>query len=331
MTNYPIEIIPAAAIGENVSGATVLIIDATRNDAVLNTLQELYPKTPVKVLYTRAGVNQIGTTVTKAEKAGFKTITLCGDQLSKPQSVLPKNRPYTAALISSGSYNTENNILQYILKDKSVLDFAHLAYQMYRYDSSVLNTLSEKSFEELRLGILRKDISLAEPLLRTKESVFIDLQSIRFGDLPDNISLSPNGLYAEEICQLARYIGMAQELKSVFIFGYSSKSKQVTPSYRLLSEIIWHINEALASNICENPESSERDESFMRKIVSMGSDGQEIIFITSTITGRWWLEIPEIKKNSRHYVACSNTDYATACSGEIPLRWLFFFQKINPN
>ena len=331
MSNYPIEIIPAAAIGENLSGATTLIIDTTRNDGVLNALQQLYPKTPVKILYTKAGINQVDVTISKAERANLKTISLCGEELPKPQSILPQNRYYTAALISPGSCKTENSILQYILKDKSALDFAHIAYQTYRYDNSILNILRSKNFEELRLGALRKDISLTEPLLRSKESVFIDLQSVRFGDLPDNTALSPNGLYAEEICQIARYIGMAQKLKTVFIYGYPSKSKSITPSSRLLSEIIWHINEALSSNISENPENSERDNSFMRKIVSMGDDGQEIIFITSTVTGRWWLEIPEVKAGKNHHVACSNTDYLSACSGEIPLRWLYFFQKINPN
>jgi hypothetical protein len=331
MSNYPVEIIPAAAISENLSGATVLIIDTTRNDGVLNALQELYPKSPVKVLYTKAGINQVDVTTSKAERANLKIITLCGEEPPKPQSILPHNRFYTAALISSGSGKTENSILQYILKDKSALDFAHIAYQTYHYDSSILKTLIAKSFEELRLGVLRKDISLSEPLLRSKETVFVDLQSIRFGDLPDNTTLSPNGLYAEEICQIARYIGMAQRLKSVFVYGYPSKSKSITPTSRLLSEIIWHINEALSSNIYENPENAEKDDSFMRKIVSMGDDGQEIVFITSSLTGRWWLEIPEVKANKNHYVACSNTDYLSACSGEIPLRWLYFFQKINPN
>ena len=331
MNNYPVEIIPAAAIGENLSGATVLIIDTTRNDGILNALQELYPRSPVRVFYTKAGINQIDVTISKAERANLKIITLCGEELPKPQSILPHNKYYTAALISSGTFNTETDILQYILKDKFALDFAHIAYQVYRYNSSTLKALMAKNFEELRLGVLRKDISLVEPLLRSKESVFIDLQSIRFGDLPDNVTLSPNGLYAEEICQIARYIGMAQKLKSVFIYGYPSKLKSMTPSSRLLSEIIWHINEALSSNIYENPECSEKDDSFMRKIVSMGDDGQEIIFVTSTVTGRWWLEIPEVKMGKNHYVACSNTDYLSACSGEIPLRWLYFFQKINPN
>jgi len=331
MNNYPIEIIPAAAIGENISGVTTLIMDTTRNDSVFDALQELYPKSPVRVLYTKVGINQVDVTISKAERAGFKIITLCGEGLPKPQSILPQNRYYTAALISPDSSKAENSILQYILKDKSALDFAHIAYQTYRYDISILNTLMAKNFEELRLGILRKDISLTEPLLRSKENIFIDLQSVRFGDLPDNTALSPNGLYAEEICQIARYIGMAQKLKTVFIYGYPSKSKSITPSSRLLSEIIWHINEALSSNISENPEYSEKDDSFMRKIVSMGDDGQEIIFITSMVTGRWWLEIPEIKTGKNHHIACSNADYLSACSGEIPLRWLYLFQKINPN
>ena len=331
MGNYPLEIIPAAAIGDTVAEATALIVDTTRNDGILDALMELYPKTPVKILYTKSGINQIDVIISKAERVNLTTIVLCGEESAKPQSILPQNKNYTAALISPGSYKTENNILQYILKDKSAIDFAHIAYQGYRYDNDILKMLRSKNFEEMRLGELRKDLASAEPLLRSKENIFIDLQSVRFGDLPDNSALSPNGLYAEEICQIARHIGMTQKLRGVFIYGYSPKSKTITPSYKLLAEIIWHIDEALASNIRENPENSEKDDSFMRKIVSMGDDGQEIVFITSSLSGRWWLEIPEIKTSKNQHVACSYADYLSACSGEIPLRWLYFFQKINPN
>ena len=327
--NYPIETVSAAAIGENISGVTLLVVDTHRRNGVLDALYGLYAGTPVKVLYTKVGADRIDVTIAKAEKGGMKSIVLCGEELIKPQSILPQNRHYSAALVSAGSYRKENNILQYILNDKSVTEFAHIGYQIYRYEPSIMQKFRARNFEELRLGSLRSEIILAEPLIRAKENIFMDLQSVRFGDLPDNTSLSPNGLYAEELCHIARYVGMAQKLKSVFIYGYLSKSKSITPSYNLVAEIIWHIAEALSSNIFEDPANTGREDSFLRKIVSMGDEGQDIVFITSPVTGRWWMEIPEIEAGGYRYIACSNSDYLTACSGEIPVRWLYFLQRIN--
>jgi hypothetical protein len=63
----------------------------------------------------------------------------------------------------------------------------------------------------------------------------------------------------------------------------------------------------------------------------MGEHGQDIVFVTSSSTGRWWMEVPEIKINKNQYIPCSYSDYLAACSGDVPIRWLFFFQKINPN
>jgi hypothetical protein len=124
---------------------------------------------------------------------------------------------------------------------------------------------------------------------------------------------------------------MGQNLKTTYIFGYPSKSKPNSTSTQLLAEILWHIFEALSSNIYEDPGNIETGDIFLRKIVSMGNDGQDLFFVTSTSTGRWWMEIPEVNTNNNQYVACSFSDYSAACSGEIPLRWLYYFQKINHN
>ena len=87
----------------------------------------------------------------------------------------------------------------------------------------------------------------------------------------------------------------------------------------------------MAASISEDPGITAPEEIFNKKIVSMGQEGQEIVFISSPTTGRWWMVVPDVKNNINQFIACSYSDYLTAYSGEIPLRWLFFYQKINPS
>ena len=43
---------------------------------------------------------------------------------------------------------------------------------------------------------------------------------VRLSDNPSVIDGSPNGFYAEEICQIMRYAGISGRLKSLGIFNY---------------------------------------------------------------------------------------------------------------
>jgi hypothetical protein len=329
--NYSIEVIPAAAVSEAISGTPALIIDTTGNDEMAKLLGALHAVSNKKVYYTRPGINGLSKTLSVAEQAGITSIVMGGKSVPDYSKFLP-DTSYSAALIAPGSSSEDTcGLLKEILTNTNTSEFAHIAYQTYRYDSSLLRNLKERQFEEIRLGELRKEISLAEPLLRNKEYVFIDVRSVRFSDFPDNDTHSPNGLYAEEICQLARYTGMGQRVKQIHLFGYPSKSKAESPSSQLTAEVLWHLTEALATNKDEDPASSGKEEQFLRKIVSMGEHGQDIVFVTSSSTGRWWMEVPEIKTGKNQYIPCSYSDYMSACTGDVPIRWLFFFQKINPN
>jgi hypothetical protein len=167
--------------------------------------------------------------------------------------------------------------------------------------------------------------------MRNKEYFFIDLKAVRNSDFPGNPTNSPNGLYAEEMCQLARYAGMSQKFKTLFLYGMPSDLKANPAAGELAAETIWHITEAMAANLQEDPSDNSREEYFIKKIVSMGEDGQDITFVTSRSTGRWWVEIPVLEKSDNVHIPCSYTDYLTARSGDVPIRWLFFFQKLNPN
>ncbi|MDD2419426.1 MAG: hypothetical protein PHV91_03430 [Bacteroidales bacterium] len=329
-SNYPIEVIPAAAISEAISKAPALIVDTTQNDHIFKSLENLYAQGNYKLYLTRPGINQLATILSRANSCGVRTIVLCSGQVSSLNQILPQKN-FSASLISPGTDINPESVHQTLLSNGSLEAFSHIAYQSYRTNPSQTSAMSDKFFEELRLGTLRNDITLAEPLIRNKEYAFLDLNSVRSSDFPGNPLNSPNGLYAEEVCQIARYIGMGQDIKSLFLFGIPSGKKHNPVATELVSEIVWHVVEALSANIVEDPADPSKEELFLKKIVSMGQDGQDIMFVTSRSTGRWWMEIPDIENSGNLFIPCSQSDYATACSGDLPLRWLFFFQKINPN
>ena len=328
--NYPLEIIPAAAISIAIEETPALIVDTNGNSAMADFLKNLYAHSKYKLYYTRPGINQLSKTQKLTEELGIKTIILCGNKIPDLTKILPTTN-FSASLISPGSNSLGEPNRRTILQNSSLLDYSFIGYQSYRTNPLEIRELNDRNFEELRLGLLRNHTSLAEPLIRSKEYVFLDLRSIRLSDFPKNPLNSPNGLYAEEICQIARYIGMSQKLKTLFIYGIPSDLKSNPTAGELTAEIIWHVVEALSANIDEDPENTSKEELFLKKIVSMGQDGQDLVFVTSRSTGRWWMEIPNIKLSKNVCVPCSYSDYSTACSGDVPMRWLFFFQKLNPN
>ena len=330
--NYPIEVIPAAAINEIIAASPAIIIDTIGCESIPEAIANLYSCMPSgkKIYYTRPGINQLAAVLERTSSLGIPAIVLCGNQIPSLDKILP-GKSFSASLVAPGSSGEGTTVMEQLFANPALADFSLIGYQSYRTNPRELQELRDKSFEEIRLGVLREGISLAEPLLRTKEYIFLDIRSVRTSDLPDNPTKSPNGLYAEEVCQLARYIGMGQQLKFLFIFGIPGGSKPKDVTVQMVSEITWHVVEALSANIDENPGDPAKEELFLKKIVSMGQDGQDLVFVTSRSTGRWWMEVPDIKNSENLCIPCSFADYSTACSGEVPLRWLFFFQKINPN
>lgn len=328
--NYPLEVIPTAAISVAIEGTPALIVDTSGNSSMAGFLKRLYAHSKYKLYYTRPGINQLSKAQKVAQELGVKTIILCNNKIPSLENILPTSS-FTASLISPGSTFQGENIQKTILESASLTEFSFIAYQSYNTNPLELSEINDRNFEELRLGVLRQNIALAEPLIRSKEYAFLDLRSVRLSDFPNNPLNSPNGLYAEEICQLARHIGMSQKLKTLFIYGIPSDLKSNAAAGELTAQIIWHVVEALSANIDEDPDNSAKEELFLRKIVSMGLDGQDLVFVTSRSTGRWWMEVPSIKLAKNMCFPCSYSDYATACSGDVPMRWLFFFQKLNPN
>lgn len=321
------EQISAGAISPGMPQSKAIIINLGNQELVTTALHELYSAGSYKIYVVNTTLAKLPKVLERCREAGCPALVNCGEHLPSLEGILPREA-YHAALISPGSYiEAPDDILSRLLADQHLVNFSHIGFQGYRYDPEMMARLKVRYFEEMRLGALRDNISLCEPLIRDARYLFLDMKSIRYSDYPCGIQANPNGLYAEEACQIARYIGLGQKISAVFLFGGAKADKQLPVCSKLIAEVIWHICEAIANNLPEDPSGNFSQEYYLKNIVSLGDNGQSITFIHSTNTDRWWMEIPCGQSKNIKHIPCSEIDYRTACTGEVPLRWLFFYTK----
>lgn len=317
------EKISAGALSGAMPGCIAVIANIGGGKEIMDALQQTFPTRKSKVYVVDTSAEMLPEILNRCNGIGLPVIVNCCCNIGAALDVMPRQTPYTAAVISPGSCNLAT---EYILGNKYVSNAAFIGFQGYYFSPDKLEALRGRYFEELRLGALRENIALVEPLLRNAEYTFIDMKSVRYSDYPHPENTNPNGLYAEEICRIARYAGFGLKCKGIFLHSLPKEGDSMVCS-RLAAEVIWHLCEGIAANIPENPCNLEEDEHYVRKIVGMGDNGEEIVFINSYTTDRWWMEIPSSGSKEKYIVPCSASDYKTACCGEIPLRWLFFYQK----
>lgn len=323
--------ISAGAISGSMPQCIAIIANIGEAD-VVSHLKQTYSARNYTVFSVDTSLAKLPQVLERCRQIGVPAIVNCAGGLPPLGTILPADEPYSAAIISPGSYGEHSpegaDIISHILNDPCATSAACIGFQSYYFSPYKSSLLRERYFEQMRLGTLREDITLVEPLLRDTAYTFVDFNAIRHSDYPSAANTHPNGLYAEEICQIARYIGFGLGLKGVFLHGLPATAQEGTLCNKLVSEFIWHLCEAISSNIEEFPALNPDDERFIRKIISLGDNGEEIVFINSSTTDRWWMEILSPQHKSPIYVPCSVNDYKAACCGEVPLRWLFFYQKL---
>ena len=207
--------------------------------------------------------------------------------------------------------------------------FSALAFQTYLTPAAVLKELDNRYCETLRLGAFRNNPEAAEPVLRDADYVWFDLSAVRASDAPSTAHPGPNGLYAEEACRLGHYTGVSNHAKALFLFGYRSCLSASSRTAQLAGQVLWHVAEGVAGRICENVEQGAAGRPEFKEImVNMGKQGQTLHFLNSLTTRRWWMKVP-VAKAAAPWISCLPADYDTACRGEVPLRWLWHYQKLN--
>ena len=117
---------------------------------------------------------------------------------------------------------TSESYLSEIIKIQPnvLFNFTNIGYQTYFNTQDSIKLINKLFFDAYRLGEIRQNIEEVEPSLRNADFVSLDIGCVRLSDNPSVLKSSPNGFYAEEICQIMRYAGISGRLKSFGIFNY---------------------------------------------------------------------------------------------------------------
>ncbi len=222
------------------------------------------------------------------------------------------------------------NYLNQVVNSTGLKQFSltNLGHQAYFVSEEQLQQLDKSYLESIRLGEARKEIKQAEPLIRDSEFISIDMGAVRHADAPGASTPSPNGFFADELCQITRYAGLSEQTNILGFFELNPKSDINGQTAHLAAQSTWYFLEGLTHRIRENPK--DTPEHIKKFIVTLNAAGHDIIFHKSTLSERWWMEIP-VKNPATGYnffVSCSYEDYQHACNQEIPDRWWRFLHRL---
>lgn len=313
----------------------VIICSGDDSDKILPLLSELYLHRKAKFLFINGICNDdIKRYAAKFCKSAIPFIVWDKNNNLLPDKNLISKTVYPAGLNACLICSGRGEGIKPFISHRGLQSFCFCGYQTYLCNPNSLKRLSQMNMEMLRLGEIRDDMHSIEPAMRDKDLFLLDFNCMRYSDFPVSAeSGNPNGLYAEEVCHIARYIGLSLGKRNIFLTDSTPLGGNCATlssvCYRLIAQTVLHVCLGICDNTEEDPHNADSSENFAYKIVKLYDNQQEVEFITSLITGRWWIKIPVLTNESYRYVSCSKEEYETACKGELPLKWLIFYQKYN--
>ncbi|MDX1941322.1 MAG: hypothetical protein SFU99_12270 [Saprospiraceae bacterium] len=190
-----------------------------------------------------------------------------------------------------------------------------------------LQFIDRNNHDCIRLGNTRADLSEAEPIIRDADLLAFHIAALRQADAPGQSQATPSGFSAEEACQLSRYAGMSDKLKSFGVFGFQQELDRDAQTAQVVAQMIWYFLEGFFNRKNDFPVSTE---GLVEYIVEYKRMDYQLTFWKSQRSNRWWMQIPlKIgKKYNRHkLIPCSYNDYKLACQDELPDRLLNAFKR----
>ena len=160
--------------------------------------------------------------------------------------------------------------------------------------------------------------------MRSAHMVTLDARAIKASEMGYSDSFSPNGFTGREICAIARYAGISD---NVCVFGIYEMENS-SQSNQLMAQIIWYFIEGSNYRVKESP--YENNANFTKYTVP--TETEQLIYYKSHFTDRWWVEVPSVlpsntKFRSTSLLACTEKDYLDACDQNIPERWFKAYKK----
>ena len=204
-----------------------------------------------------------------------------------------------------------------------LFNFSNLAYQTYLNGSENIALMKKLHFDAHRLGQVQGDLQEAEPVLRNADMITVDISAVRQSEAPGNANASPNGLFAHELCQILFYAGMSDKLSGAGVYEYNPALDRDRQTARLIAQGVWYFIEGVSQRKNDIPAPASQHYTTYR--VAVEGIEEEIVFVRSSRTERWWMKLPTDGKRNRylsqHLLPCTISDYQQACSNEVPERW----------
>jgi len=314
--------VPATDLAAQYPQARAAIIGTGSHQPIIDALAQLYVhRHSSPIVYTECAETQVSETINHCIHKNIVAVIL-GNACFTPAA-----QPFSAAVVAPSATVRSHEMYRAIVAHPQLEMLAAIGFQTYLTASEDMEWMNRLGYETLRLGAFREYHALAEPLLRESNHVYFDLNALRASDAPEIRQPSPNGLYAEELCQLAAYAGRAPKLQTFHIFHFLPTLTPATLTAQTAAQVLWHLLEGI--DMRHRLHIPKESTAHIKKIiVDMGDNRQTLEFLHDTITGYWWLQIP-LTGGATRPVACLHDDYQCACRKEIPVRWLRYFQKFN--
>jgi len=228
--------------------------------------------------------------------------------------------------------NSKSYLSRIILHQPNFLfNYTNIGYQTYFVDQDSLVLMKNLYFDINRLGNVRADMEEVEPMVRNADILSIDVSSIRHSDAPASDKAMPNGFAGEEMCRICRYAGMSDKLSSIGFYELNPALDSNGQSAHLFAQMMWYFLDGFSNRRNDFPESNGED--YIRFNVQIDDFEDELVFLKSKKTDRWWMVVGSKdlvnQKYKRHqFVPCSYYDYQTALNQEVPDRWWKVQQKL---
>ncbi len=224
------------------------------------------------------------------------------------------------------------NYVGRIIKEQPnyLFNYYNIGFQTYFVSPEEIELADELFFDFFRLGSVRGDVQSVEPVIRSAEIISCSLEVLKSSDFRSSMNPQPNGFYAEEVCQMIRYAGLAEKNRVVIITDLNL-SKVYQSDVTLIAEMIWCYLDGFYSRKSEIP--SGNKDGFLKYRVPLRNDEFQLVFYKSVFTDRWWMEVPvppqfANKYRKHHLIPCGYDDYLIATRDDLPERWWKAYKKM---
>lgn len=196
-------------------------------------------------------------------------------------------------------------------------------YQTFFVHQNFLNTLSSMGYETVKLGSTRYQINQYQHIFRMSDIVSLDISSVKQSDAPGRSLQSPNGFLSDEFCQIARYAGMSDKVKSIGFYEVNPQQDIRNMTTQLTAQAIWFFMEGYSYRSDEYPGHESEQSNYAIFMVEMPEfDHKPFHFWNSQVSQQWWVEFPLEDPAVERFYPCSRLDYEQCARGELT-NWLF--------